>query len=238
MTTRTRKPTTKNQRDAVASIRRKHVQTAKSTIANGNSPIRLMAKMVNDTIAECQEQGSPDDIIATEVVNRSIGDIDVRRINERDARHDYRTIGDLLGVALPGEDINGYTATGEVYMALREQMIDIERMLLKRHIDLHIYDIAGTGNLMLREWIAEEINNVWNLSFTAKQVLLSTGSLDGIDKAIRGLKATRWTDTSRQYTFLFPTPSFGVPLWQAKTHGLHILQYATSPENHYKLTAA
>ena len=200
------------------------------------APIRAMARMVAATEAECAARGYDPRIVRQEVVNRTIGDVNVRKIEEHDGAWDYRSLADDLGVALPYENINGYTASGKTYLALRKRMMLFEEALLARGWDLHMYDLAGVGNPLLRDWIAREQECVWGVSYSPEQIFLSTGSLDALDKSLRGLRVTRWAGPAGAVTLLFPTPSFSVPEWQARTWGINVVHVPTRPEDHYKLT--
>jgi hypothetical protein len=183
------------------------------------APIRAMARMVSAL-----------QVVREVISNRTIGDVNPRLIVEHDARYDYRSLADDLGIAFPQENINGYVSSGETYLALRARMRDQEEALFARGWDLHMYDLAGVGNPTLRQWIA------WGLSFAPDQIFLSTGSLDGLDKSLRGLRATRWDGPANAATLLFPTPSFDVPEWQARSLGVNVVRVPAQPEHHYKLT--
>jgi aspartate/methionine/tyrosine aminotransferase len=200
------------------------------------APIRAMARMVAATEAECAARGYDPQIVRQEVVNRTIGDVNVRKIEEHDATWDYRSLADDLGIAFPHETINGYNASGKTYLALRRRMMVLEEALFARGWDLHMYDLAGVGNPLLREWIARDQESTWGLSYSPEQIFLSTGSLDALDKTLRGLRVTRWAGPTDAVTLLFPTPSFSVPEWQARTWGINVVHMSTRPEHHYKLT--
>ena len=199
------------------------------------APIRAMARMVAATEAECATRGYDPQIVRQEIVNRTIGDINVRKIAEHDGAWDYRSLADDLGIALPYENINGYVASGKTYLALRQRMMLLEEALLSRGWDLHMYDLAGVGNPLLREWLAQDQELTWGLPYSPEQIFLSTGSLDALDKSLRGLRVTRWAGPADAVTLLFPTPSFGVPEWQARTWGINVVRVPTRPEDHYKL---
>jgi aspartate/methionine/tyrosine aminotransferase len=115
-------------------------------------------------------------------------------------------------------------------------MMLLEEALFTRGWDLHMYDPAGVGNPLLREWIARDQDHTWGLSFSPEQIFLSTGSLDALDKSLRGLRVTRWAGPADAITLLYPTPSFNVPEWQARTWGINVVHVPTRPEHHYKLT--
>jgi hypothetical protein len=87
--------------------------------------------------------------------------VDVRRISARDDGAEYVTLADEMGLALPGERFDGYTATGERYRWLHERMLDYERQLLERHIDLRVYDLPALGNPVVREMMSEHAQRLW-----------------------------------------------------------------------------
>ncbi len=226
-----------DSRSAVIQLRHEFASRYAQHVSSAASPIRSIAKMTQEIEAECEKQKISPKIMRQEIVNRTIGDINPRYIVEHDAKYDYRAIADLLGLAFPQERINGYVSAGKVYQKLRRQMETYERALIKSGWDIHMYDIAGVGNPILREWIAEDQMKQWNLKFDTDQVLLSTGSLDGIDKTLRGLRAVKWPGPTGSAAMLFPAPSFGVPEWQAKMHGYEVIRLRTEESAQYKLTA-
>jgi len=200
------------------------------------APIRAMARMVAATEAACAACGYDPRIVREEVVNRTIGDVNVRKIEEYDATCDFRSLADDLGVAFPNENVNGYVASGKTYLALRRRMMYHEEALFARGWDLHMYDLAGVGNPLLREWIMRDQERTWGLSYTPDQIFLSIGSLDALDKSLRGLRVTRWAGPANSISLLFPTPSFNVPEWQARTWGINVVHVPTRAEHQYKLT--
>ena len=222
---------------ALRALRQQHAATEALDPQAELAPIRAMARMVAATEADCAARGYDPRLVRAEVVNRTIGDVNVRKIEEHDAIWDYRSLADELGVALPYEKINGYVASGKTYLALRQRMALHEEALLARGWDLHMYDLAGVGNPMLREWIARDQAETWGLTYSPDQIHLSTGSLDALDKTMRGLRATVWAGPANSTTLLFPTPSFSVPEWQANTWGINVVRVRTRAEHHYKLTA-
>src|SRR5215813_12528883 len=96
------------------------------------APIRLMARMVKELEAACRERGYPPEIVANEVVNRTIGDVDLRRVSATDDGPEFVSLADEMGIALPGEVIGGHRATGATYRWIHERMLDFERALLQR----------------------------------------------------------------------------------------------------------
>jgi aspartate/methionine/tyrosine aminotransferase len=202
------------------------------------APIRAMARMVAALEAECVARGYDPRAVHGVIANRTIGDVNPRLIVEHDAQYDYRSLADELGIAFPHENINGYVASGDTYLALRARMRDHEEALFARGWDLHMYDLAGVGNPLLREWIARDQMATWGLPLAPDQIFLSTGSLDALDKSLRGLRATRWDGPANTTTLLFPTPSFDIPEWQARSLGVNVVRVPARLEHHYKLTPA
>src|SRR5262249_12389090 len=134
-------------------------------------------------------QISPE-VIQSEIVNRTIGDINVRLITECEGEPggpgDYRRLAEDLGIALPGEQLTGYVATGATYLWLRDQMLQLERELLLQGFDLRIYDILAVGNPVLRSKLAGRVRP-WGIEASTEQVYLGLGAMDIIDKILRGL---------------------------------------------------
>lgn len=225
------------QRQQVAEMRAEMTARYRPLVAGGAAPIRVMARMVKELQQECRKLGLPEEMIASEIADRTIGDVDLRKVTERDGATDYSTLADEFGVALPGEMINGRAATGETYLWLRGRMLENERALLAQGIDLRIYDIFGLGNPVLRGWLAEEMA-AWGIVVPPEQVYLSIGAMDGVDKSLRGvlyhLRALGHTSPA----ILFPAPGFNVPEWQARQHGYRLHRVVTRAEDGYKLTAA
>jgi aspartate/methionine/tyrosine aminotransferase len=228
--------TSSETRAAIRAIRQEYAAREGLDPQAELAPIRAMARMVAATDAECAARGYDPKIVRQEVVNRTIGDVNVRKIEEHDAAWDYRSLADDLGVAFPYENINGYVASGKTYLGLRERMMQLEEALFARGWDLHTYDLAGVGNPLLREWISQDQERTWGLPYSSEQVFLSTGSIDALDKSLRGLRVTRWAGPANTITLLFPTPSFNVPEWQARTWGISVVHVPTQLEHHYKLT--
>lgn len=209
-------------------------------IQEGPGPIRVMARIVTELEQECRDADIPDAIIQSEIVNRTIGDINLRLITECEGEaggsQDYRMLADEVGVALPGEQLSGYTATGARYLWLREQMMDCERLLLSQHIDPRMYDIYGIGNPILRERLTQEMRH-WGLPVQKEQVGASLGAMDGIDKVLRGLHVYYQGRDIPDVAVLFPKPGFGVPEWQARSYGYRLQHFKTQAEHRFKITA-
>src|SRR5579883_1658853 len=134
--------TFQEQRILLHQLRRELIQRYRPVLQEGAGPIRVMAALVNELESRCRELALAPEVISSEIVNRTIGDVNVRLITECEGEPggpgDYRLLADELGVALPGEQLAGYVAPGQTYLWLREQMQEIERDLLQQGIDLQI----------------------------------------------------------------------------------------------------
>ena len=197
-------------------LRREVIQRYRPHMQDGPGPIRMMARVVGDLERECRAHHIDEAIIRTEIVNRTIGDIDLRQVTEcvgePGSFTDYRLLADELGVALPGESLNGYTAAGETYLWLRSQMMECEHELLEQHFDPRVYDNYGIGNPLLRERLTTEMQR-YGLAVTKEQVALSLGAMDGIDKTLRGMHLYFRNQGLQDIGILFPSPGFAVPEW-------------------------
>lgn len=229
------------QRTTLRRLRQECIAQYRPVLQKGAGPIRVMARLVNELEQRCKQLHMAPEILQSEIVNRTIGDINVRLISECEGepggRGDYRMLGEELGLALPGEEFAGYVASGETYLWLREQMLELERELLQQSIDLRIYDILSIGNPLLRHELTKQVAP-WGISTTTEQVYLGLGAMDCLDKVLRGL-AHVFRETSGQTgAILFPEPGFGVPEWQASSHGYRLLRFPTEVAHRFKLTAA
>lgn len=232
--------TLQEQRNIVRQLRSQLLLCYRPIIYDGPGPIRVMARMVIELEQKCRELHISQEVMEAEIVNRTIGDVDLRRITECEGEPggpgDYRLLVDELGIALPNEELNGHVSSGETYLWLREQMQECERLLLAQHIDLRIYDILGIGNSILRSWVAEEMQK-WGLPVTVDNIHLGLGAMDSIDKVLRGLRQCYREQNAGEVAVLFPTPGFNVPEWQARCYGYRLHHLHTLAENNFKLTA-
>src|SRR5437667_3629102 len=121
------------------------------TLQQGAGPIRVMARMVAELERRCRELHITEEVMQAEIVNRTIGDVNLRLVTECEDEPggpgDYRMLAEELGIALPNENINGYVASGETYLWLKNQMLECERLLLAENFDIRIYDILAVGKL-------------------------------------------------------------------------------------------
>jgi aspartate/methionine/tyrosine aminotransferase len=227
------------QRATLHQLRGKLIQRYRPVLQEGAGPIRVMASLVNELEARCRELSLAPEVMCSEIVNRTIGDVNVRLITECEGEPggpgDYRHLADELGVALPGEQLAGFAATGETYLWLNEQVQQIERELLQQGIDLRVYDIKAVGNAVLRAQLAEQ-TRAWGIAISTEQVYLSLGAMDGLDKILRGLAYVSRETSHEPIGMLCPEPGFGTPEWQAVSHGYEIHRFQTSAENLFKLT--
>jgi aspartate/methionine/tyrosine aminotransferase len=230
------------QRSLLHQLRKKYISRYRPHLMDGPGPIRIMARIVRELEQECRQCGISEEIISAEIVNRTIGDIDLRSVveceGEPGGQHDYRMLADELGIALPGEVIHGYIATGANYLWLREQMQICERELLDQGYDPRIYDIYGVGNPLLRSWLAQDMQT-WGLPVSFTHINLGLGAMDCIDKVLRGLAHLYLQQglSRHEIAVLFPEPGFNVPEWQARMAGYRLQRFQTLPEDHFKLTA-
>jgi len=230
-----RSPQELEQRRLLAQLRQEATARYRPLVASGAAPIRVMARMVAELQHQARQLGIPDALITSEIANRTIGDVDLRGVTERDSENDYSALADEFGLALPSEVLHGRVSSGETYLWLREQMQARERALLGQGIDVRLYDIYGIGNPVLRGWLAEEMAE-WGIAIPAERVYLSIGAMDGVDKTLRGVSHILMTRGETQKAALFPAPGFNVPEWQAKTYGYRLHRVMTRPEDGFKLT--
>lgn len=224
-------------------LRNRIVTEQAASIRQSPSPIRAMARMVRDVTAALRQVGLDEDVIAQQVINRTIGDVDVRQIRDCEpgaapgSLGDFRTLGDDLGLLLPGEVVNGRESAGRGYLAMRERMTEVERRLLCDHnFDVRMYDVYGVGNPVLRQALAASWQRLYDLPLTMERTFVNIGALDGLDKSIRSLKLhfTRKYGTSP--AICFPAPGFAVMRWQAEASGVEVITYVTTEANRFKLT--
>lgn len=229
------------QRIILRQLRQELILRYRPTLQQGAGPIRVMARLVNELERRCRELHIAPDIMQSEIMNRTIGDVNLRLITECEGepggRRDYRMLAEELGVALPGEQLQGYVATGETYLWLRDQMQQIERELLRQGVDLRIYDLLAIGNTVLRAQLAERMNP-WGISVSTEQVYLGLGALDTLDKVLRGLANVSRETQQLPIGILFPEPGFGTTEWQARSYGYILHHFSTRATNSFKLTAA
>jgi len=227
------------------SIRDQVVSESEETIRHSPSPIRAMARMVIEVTRAMHEAGISQAVIEKQVINRTIGDVDVRRIREREpgaspgSLGDYSTIGEDLGLILPGESLNGMLSEGRGYEEMRRRMTGVERRLLRDYqFDVRMYDVYGVGNPLLRSMLAESWQQLYGLPLKTERTFVSIGALDGLDKTIRTLKLYFGRQYAEQPAICFPSPGFAVVLWQAQANDVEVINYATREEQSFKLTGA
>ncbi|MGW0226357.1 pyridoxal phosphate-dependent aminotransferase [Streptomyces tendae] len=205
------------------------------------SPLLAMARIVREVEGECRARGLDERAVRAEIANRTIGDVDLRLVTECEGEEggsgDYRRLADELGTAQPGEDLNGYVATGDGYRWLRDRMSAEERRLLVDGHDLRLYDVAGIGNPVLRGRLAEDIRQ-WGVSAGADRVAVGLGATDCMDKVFRGLVQRARARSRPPGAVLFPAPGFTIPQEQAVCYGYRPHPVTTRAEDGFKLTGA
>ena len=228
------------QRQMLRQLRRDLLFRYQLQIQKELDSLSIMARLITELEQECRKYNIAETIIQSEIVNRTLGDINLRLITEcegePESTHDYRLLADELGIALPGEQLNAYTASGTTYLWLRHRMMECERLLLKNKYDPRIYDAHGVGNPILRTWLAEEMQQ-WGLSVTGDQVYLGLDTADCIDKTLHGLAHMYREQNTSDSAILFPEPCCAIPAWQARLCGLRVHRFPTLPEHNFKLTA-
>lgn len=223
----------------VARARKSAVSRYRPGFMTTASPIRTMARMVREVQTECLKAGVSPQVLAREVVNRTIGDVNVRLITEKIDGVDYSTIGEDLGLILPGEEIGGRISTGEVHNELNRREEEIERRLLKEYNwDMRVYDVFGIGNPLLREMLATRFHKQWGLPTNPEQTFISIGALDALYKSILSLGYYFKKKYGSPATFAFPAPGFAVVNWQVEMFGLKLMKIQTTEQSSFKLTYA
>ena len=237
----TKSMSVQKQRAIIRQLRHEALESYRPLLQKGIEPIRVMARMVAATEQHCRALNITEEVLQSELVNRTIGDVDLRRVSEYEGEagdaEDYRMLADELGIALPGEQLHGHVASGKTYLLLREYMMEYEHLLLKQHIDLRLYDLFGVGNPLLRSWLADDWRE-WGFSINAEQVYLSQGALNGIDRILKGFRGMYDEQGLSEYALVCPAPGFGVPEQQARLYGYRVHRIQTDPANCFKVTAS
>ncbi len=70
------------QHNTVRQLRQDLLLRYRSTIQHSPGPIRVMARMVTELEKQCRELSIAEEVIQSEIVNRTIGDVNLRRITE------------------------------------------------------------------------------------------------------------------------------------------------------------
>lgn len=221
----------------VRALRKEVAARHRPIFAAATSPIRVMARMMSDVTAEARRAGISEDVIRRELANRTIGDVNVRMITERIDGVDYSTIGEDLGVILPGEEIGGRVSDGAVHRELNRREEEIElRLLHEYNWDMHIYDVFGVGNPLLREMLATRFESSWGIHVTWDKTFISVGALDALYKCILSLGYNFKKKYGKPTTFAFPAPGFAVVNWQVEVSGLKLLKMQTEAGTRFKVT--
>ncbi|HET9494314.1 MAG TPA: pyridoxal phosphate-dependent aminotransferase [Chloroflexia bacterium] len=225
------------QVEYIRQVRRAAVGRYRPIFQQSRSPIREMARMMAEVVSEARKAGISPAIVSRELVNRTIGDVNVRLITEKIGGVDYSTIGEDLGLILPGETIGGRVSDGAVHTELNRREEQIEMRLLRDYNwDMRIYDVFGMGNPLLREKLAARFQKAWGIPATPAKTYISIGALDALYKSILSLGSHFRKKYGVPAAFAFPAPGFAVVNWQVETSGSRLLLVRTAEENNFKLT--
>ena len=199
-------------------------------------PIRGMARLTREAqdlaFAECKRRNMPpaesQRAIATQIIDRTIGDVDARGIREEG----FQDLAERLGIILPGERATG----GEQYRRLQKRMEEIELDLLRQQgIDLRMYDIYGVGNPVARQQLCDYMRDAYGLTYPIEQIFMSTGAISAMDRTIQMLRK-HFSNLGLKCDFGFPAPGWAVAKWQAETTGLPVCLIQTREDADYKLS--
>src|SRR5450759_95257 len=80
-------PSISEQRTILRQLRHQLLLHYRPVIQQGAGPIRVMARIVADLQGQCHELNINEEIMQTEIVNRTIGDVNVRLITELSLIH-------------------------------------------------------------------------------------------------------------------------------------------------------
>jgi aspartate/methionine/tyrosine aminotransferase len=233
----TQSMTEEEQVDLVRRLRSDSTARWREAFKAATSPIRMMARMVREVQDEARKLGISEEVISREIVNRTIGDVNVRLITEKIDGVDYSTIGEDLGLIIPGETIAGRVSDGRIHTELNRREDAIERRLLEEYNwDMRVYDVYGVGNPYLRKLLAERFTRDWGISVTPETTFISIGALDALYKAILALTYHFRKKYGASPAFAFPSPGFAVVNWQVEMAGCRLTMIKTSEESSFTLT--
>jgi aspartate/methionine/tyrosine aminotransferase len=209
---------------------------AQNVMSGQVPPIRGMARLTREAqdlvLQECARRGLSSSesaqVLESAIVDRTIGDVDVRAIREQG----FTDLADQIGITIPGEG----GARGEQYQRTHQRMQEIELELLRdHHLDLRMYDVFGVGNPVLREQLRGKMIREYGLEFPIEQIFLSLGGINGMDRTIRMLRRL-FAKQGLDCVFGFPAPGFAIAQWQAEASGIRVRLIQTAEDASYKLT--
>ena len=91
-------PSIEEQRQILQQLRHQAVPHFRPILLEGIGPIRVMARMVYELEQHCRELHLPEEVIESEIVNRTIGDVNLRKVTEYEGEpggpRDYRLLAD------------------------------------------------------------------------------------------------------------------------------------------------
>ena len=201
-------------------------------------PIRGMARLTREAqnlaLEECTRRGlsreQADKVVASTIVDRTIGDVDVRAIREEG----FTDLAEKMGLVIPGEQaraVNSISASGRG---------------CKRsnwHSCRNTVWISGctmswaSETSLLREQLCAKMSAEYGLTFPVEQVFLSLGGINGMDRTIRMLPRF-FSNQGLGCVFGFPAPGFAIAKWQAEATGTRVSLIETAEEADYKVTPA
>lgn len=227
------------QVEYVRRLRRETVARYREVFKSAPSPIRTMARMMNEVQTVARKAGISPEVLRRELVNRTIGDVNVRLITEKIGGVDYSTIGEDLGIILPGEEIGGRISDGAVHEQLLRREEEIELRLLREYNwDIRVYDVFGVGNPLLREKLAARFERQWGIHVSPERTFISIGALDALYKSILSLGYEFKKKYGKAASFAFPAPGFAVVNWHVEMSGLKLTKIHTGADHHFKLDYA
>ncbi len=223
--------------EGIRSIRHQCTTKWAQNVTSGQvPPIRGMARLTREAqdliLKECTKRGlsrsESAQILESMIVDRTIGDVDVRAVREKG----FNDLAEQMGVTIPGEQ----GAPGLQYRSTRQRMREIELELLNdHHLDLRMYDVFGVGNPVLREQLSRKMEQEYGLQFPIEQIFLSLGGINGMDRTIRMLRRI-FVKQGLECVFGFPAPGFAIAQWQAEASGIRVCLIETAEDASYKLT--
>src|SRR5205807_526067 len=95
-------PTTslETQRAILHQLRSAILQRYRPHLQEGAGPIRVMARIVSELEQECRKRNIEEEVIRSEIVNRTIGDVNLRLVTEYEGESggpgDYRRLADEM----------------------------------------------------------------------------------------------------------------------------------------------
>src|SRR6266487_1651381 len=77
-------PTFEEQRKTLRQLRSELLLRYRPHIQEGPGPIRVMARLVAELEQDCHKRNMAEEVIQSEIINRTIGDVNLRYVTECD----------------------------------------------------------------------------------------------------------------------------------------------------------